>query len=213
MKVRVSKDEVFLEQNELILSGEYKIHKFNFEFSEDYLDDLVYKAIFGFENKWIEVPIINNECDIPNDFLVNQGLIIFGVYAYQVVDDKLNLRYSPKPTNLYISNGSYREKVDSPREISTSDYEKYMQALQSGLNKVEKSLIDLNKATNDTNALVEEVTRKLENGEFIGPKGDKGDCNFATFEINLNTGNLEMNKTEGLLLDFTIENGKLEVLI
>ena len=88
-----------------------------------------------------------------------------------------------------------------------------MQALQSGLNKVEKSLIDLNKATNDTNALVEEVTRKLENGEFIGPKGDKGDCNFATFEINLNTGNLEMNKTEGLLLDFKIENGNLEVLI
>ena len=49
--------------------------------------------------------------------------------------------------------------------------------------------------------------------ELKGPKGDKGDCNFATFEVNLDTGNLEMNKTEGLLLDFKIENGNLEVLI
>ncbi len=213
MKVIVSKDEVLLEQTELILSGEYKIHKFSFEFSEDYLDEFVYKAIFGFENKWLEVPIINNECDIPNEFLVNQGLIIFGVYAYQIVADKLNLRYSPKPTNLYISNGSYREKVDSPREISTSDYEKYMQALQNGLNKVEKALEDLKEATSGAKTLVNEISNKLENGDFIGPKGDKGDCNFATFNINLDTGNLEMNKTEGLLLDFKIENGNLEVLI
>lgn len=40
-----------------------------------------------------------------------------------------------------------------------------------------------------------------------------GECNFATFNINLETGNLEMNKTEDLLLDFAIEDGKLEVLI
>lgn len=213
MKVIVSKDEVLLEQTELILSGEYKIHKFSFEFSEDYLGKFVYKAIFGFENKWLEVPIIDNECDIPNEFLVNQGLIIFGVYAYQIVDDKLNLRYSPKPTNLYISNGSYREKVDSPRKISTSDYEKYMQTLQNGLNKVEKAIADLKEATSSAKTLVNEISNKLENGDFIGPKGDKGDCNFATFNINLDTGNLEMNKTEGLLLDFAIENGFLEVLI
>lgn len=47
-----------------------------------------------------------------------------------------------------------------------------------------------------------------------GEKGDKGDCNFATFEINFKTGQLEMAKSDNLKdIDFTIENGNLEVEI
>lgn len=45
-----------------------------------------------------------------------------------------------------------------------------------------------------------------------GPKGEKGDCNFATFSIE--NGNLVMNKTDDLLLNFGLnERGELEVLI
>ena len=41
-----------------------------------------------------------------------------------------------------------------------------------------------------------------------------GECNFATFNINFETGNLEMNKTETLLLDFDINrDGYLEVIV
>ncbi len=54
---------------------------------------------------------------------------------------------------------------------------------------------------------VSQLKQDVADGKF------NGECNFATFEINLDTGNLEMNKTEGLLLDFAIENGNLEVLI
>ncbi|MBO5138666.1 MAG: hypothetical protein J6B89_03390 [Bacilli bacterium] len=65
------------------------------------------------------------------------------------------------------------------------------------------------------------VQNKLDNNEFIGPvgpqgekgdKGEKGDCNFATFSIE--NGNLIMNKTEDLLLNFQLNSkGELEVLI
>ena len=45
-------------------------------------------------------------------------------------------------------------------------------------------------------------------------KGPKGDCNFATFEIDIETGNLVMNKTDDLSLNFEINNiGELEVII
>lgn len=45
-----------------------------------------------------------------------------------------------------------------------------------------------------------------------GPKGEKGNCNFATFSIE--NGNLVMNKTDDLLLNFGLnERGELEVLI
>lgn len=47
-----------------------------------------------------------------------------------------------------------------------------------------------------------------------GDKGDVGDFNFATFEIDLETGYLIANKTENLqLIDFEIRNGNLEVII
>jgi len=41
----------------------------------------------------------------------------------------------------------------------------------------------------------------------------EGSCNFATFEINLTTGNLEMNKTDDMLLEFGIEDSMLYVEI
>lgn len=49
--------------------------------------------------------------------------------------------------------------------------------------------------------------------EYTDLKGEKGDCNFATFEIN-NNMELVMNKTEDMLLDFGLdENSYLYVII
>ena len=42
-------------------------------------------------------------------------------------------------------------------------------------------------------------------------KGEKGDCNFATFDIE--DGNLIMNKDDDMNIDFVINQGKLEVII
>ena len=42
-------------------------------------------------------------------------------------------------------------------------------------------------------------------------KGEKGDCNFATFDIE--DGDLIMNKDDDMNIDFVINQGKLEVII
>lgn len=56
--------------------------------------------------------------------------------------------------------------------------------------------------------------KKLENPEIINIKGPKGDCNFATFEVNFKTGQLEMTKGDNLEnIEFAIVNGNLEVEI
>lgn len=55
-----------------------------------------------------------------------------------------------------------------------------------------------------------------ENYQYVdlrGEKGEKGDCNFATFEVNADM-ELVMNKTEDMLLDFSLsEDGILSVVI
>ena len=49
--------------------------------------------------------------------------------------------------------------------------------------------------------------------EYVDLKGEKGDCNFATFEVN-NNMELVMNKTDDMLLEFSLnENNELEVII
>lgn len=53
-----------------------------------------------------------------------------------------------------------------------------------------------------------------DNFTYVDLKGDKGDCNFATFDVNENM-ELVMNKTADMLLDFSLdeENMMLEVLV
>ena len=151
---------------------------------------------------------------IPAEVLQERGNVIFGVYAYKIIEDKLELRYSPHPTYFDVSIGSYNSEAEESQEITPTQFEQYMQALQNGLKDVQTSLDEINEATDDANELVKDITKKLENGEFKGEKGDKGDCNFATFEINLESGELEMNKTEDLLLYFDINSdGYMEVII
>lgn len=49
--------------------------------------------------------------------------------------------------------------------------------------------------------------------EYVNLKGEKGDCNFATFEVS-DTMELVMNKTEDMLLEFILsEDGYLSVVI
>ena len=215
MQIQVSKDNVSILNTDLTHVGEYNVDKLTFSFSQEYTDDLVKCAIFtNNAGKSYQTSILNNECFIPAEVLQERGNVIFGVYAYKVIEDKLELRYSPHPTYFDVLLGSYNQDVEESQEITPSQFEQYMQALNNGLNQVQDSISELNQATDNANDLVDEINQKLENGDFKGEKGDKGDCNFATFEINLDTGELEMNKTEDLLLDFDINSdGYMEVVI
>lgn len=174
MKITVNKDNVKIEEFDVVHEGEHRVNKCSFSFSEEYTEELVKKAIFTSQNSSIEVAIINNECDVPTEILKARNIVLLGVYAYKVVDDKLELRYSPSPDAFKVNSGSYIEGANESEEITPSQFEQYMQALNDGLNKVEESLKKMDSATSAATQLVDNINQKLENGDFIGPQGPQG---------------------------------------
>lgn len=175
MQVQVSKDDVSILNTDLTHVGEYNVDKLTFIFSQEYTDDLVKCAIFtNNAGKSYQTSILNNECFIPAEVLQERGNVIFGVYAYKVIEDKLELRYSPHPTYFDVLLGSYNQDVEESQEITPTQFEQYMQALNDGLNQVKDSISELNQATDNANDLVDEINKKLENGDFIGPQGPIG---------------------------------------
>ena len=174
MKITVNKDNVKIEEFDVVHEGEHRVNKCSFSFSEEYTEELVKKAIFTSQNSSVEVAIINNECNIPTEILKARNIVLLGVYAYKVVDDKLDLRYSPSPDAFKVNSGSYIEDASESEEITPSQFEQYMQALNDGLNKVEESLKKMDSATSSATKLVDEIEQKIENGDFIGPEGSEG---------------------------------------
>lgn len=174
MKITVTKDNVKIEEFDVVHEGEHRVNKCSFSFSEEYTEELVKKAIFTSQNSSIEVAIINNECNIPTEILKARNIVLLGVYAYKVTEDKLDLRYSPSPDAFKVNSGSYIEGTSESEEITPSQFEQYMQALNDGLNKVEESIKKMDSTTSAANDLVEDISQKLENGYFIGPEGPQG---------------------------------------
>ena len=174
MKITVDKDNVKIEEFDVVHEGEHRVNKCSFSFSEEYTEELVKKAIFTSQNSSVEVAIINNECNIPTEILKARNIVLLGVYAYKVVDDKLDLRYSPSPDAFKVNSGSYIEGASESEEITPSQFEQYMQALNDGLNKVEESIKKMDEATSSAMQLVDNINQKLENGDFIGPEGSQG---------------------------------------
>lgn len=174
MKITVNKDNVKIEEFDIVHEGEHRVNKCSFSFSEEYTEELVKKVIFTSQNSSVEVAIINNECNIPTEILKARNIVLLGVYAYKVVDDKLDLRYSPSPDAFKVNSGSYIEDASESEEITATQFEQYMQAMNDGLNKVEESIKKMGEATSSAIQLVDDINQKLENGDFIGPEGPQG---------------------------------------
>lgn len=175
MNIKVTKDNVCIIERGNVHEGEYKINELSFDFSEEYTSDLVINAVFTNElGKAYQVSVIDNKCHIPAEILADTGQVLLGVYAYKVNGKELELRYSPFPTSFNVISGSYDPTAEESQKITPTQYEQYMQALQNGLNQVQESISELDKATDSANDLVDEINKKLENGEFIGPQGPQG---------------------------------------
>ena len=204
MKIKVTKDNVTIDKDELYHAGEYNIHDCIFEFSEEYTDILVKKALFGVDNKFYEMSILNNQCEIPYDVLKSKGMVILGVYAYEVLEDKLKLRYSPMYDKFFVNLGSYQENIENQEEITTTQFEQYMQALQNGLAGVQSSIDKLNKTTDNANNLVDEINKKMESGEFDGVGITTITSGQATQQDDSTVTQVTVNKTDGSQQTFNV---------
>ena len=175
MNIKVTKDNVCIIERGNVHEGEYKINELSFDFSEEYTSDLVINAVFTNElGKAYQVSVIDNKCHIPAEILADTGQVLLGVYAYKVNEKELELRYSPFPTSFNVISGSYDPSTEESQEITSTQFEQYMQALQNGLNQVQESIKELNQVTDNANDLVDEINQKLANGEFVGPQGPTG---------------------------------------
>lgn len=198
MIVKVTKTTVSVDGDYVINRGEYNVNPIFFEFSEEYTDDLVKKAIFSSESgDPIEMIILNDQCNIPYEVL-NEKSFELRVYAYELVDEELILRYSPTYVRLHTTAGSYVEGAISPTPITPTEYEQFEAALEEGLAEVANVDIDASKSGTVATVTItnrEGTTKTVEVHD--GEKGDKGDKRRQTV-ILVKEGHKEYSGEQGV---------------
>lgn len=176
MLFSVTKNKVVLSEEEKVNEGEYKATLCQFEFDDIYTG-LVMKAVFTNSSRGsYEVPILNDRCEIPAEVLQSMGNIKVGVYGYEVDGDELVLRYSPSPTFVKVDSGSYVSNPMNPEEITPTQFEQYMQAMNDGLEEVENVNIDATKEGHTATVTITNRDGQTKSVEILdGAKGEKGD--------------------------------------
>lgn len=204
LNVEVDKDNVKITNKEKIHNGEYKATQCVFNFSEDF-DNLTKEAIFEAEDVIKEMPIINNKCDIPAEILssnyYNCNLRVYG-YDVEEVEGQMTvrLRYSPTYDEFPLWRGSYIPNAEQGEEITPTQFEQYLAALNEGLSKV-KDGVGLEFNWEDTSLGVKrEDEEEYQYTDLKGDKGDPGDTpdlsNYYTkSEIDNMIGDVESTLT------------------
>jgi hypothetical protein len=152
----VHKTNIELSDNDKVNENEINVTECEFVFDEEY-GDLARKAVFtnSVEGISYEVPITNNKCFVPYEVCNNEGHILVGVFAYDVEDNKVIIRYSPTPAKVKINKGSYVKDPADSGIITPTQYEIYEAALASALERLNQEIAKLDEA--------------YESGELNGP--------------------------------------------
>ena len=184
MNIKVNAHKIKIEPTP-VNEKEVNITKCYFEFAEE-MQDLVKEAYFTLNNQTYKVIIQNNECDIPSEVLVENGVIEIGVVCFEVQDEQTIKRYNPSPDYFRSWVGSLKE-ADNTEPITPTDKEQIEQQLQNISNEMDNLDIEAQKVDHTTTIT---VTRKdgtsyeveVLDGEK-GEKGDKGDAGSIKFII------------------------------
>ena len=190
MNIEITKNKVLIDNNYILNDKEYNVSLCKFSFSEEYTNDLVKKAVFIQGNQKIEMLITNNQCNIPNEVL-NKGQLEIHVYAYQVVEEELILRYSPSYATTYVRKGSYVENATNTEPITPTDKQ-----------QMEQEINNLNNTKQDN--LVSGTNIKTINGEDILGEGNLeiegggGTSNYENLKNKPKINNIELNGNKTL---------------
>lgn len=145
----------------LVNEKEINVSKCEFVFSEEIPSDYVKEAYFTLNGTTYKQLLFNNECDIPSEVLEKQGTIEIGVVAYEIQNEEYVKRFNPSPCYQNTLVGSLKDEFENSEEITPTDKEQLINALNDGLNEINDTITDLED--------------KVESGYFKGDKGDKGD--------------------------------------
>ena len=185
MRVKVTKDDVIIEERNKVHEEEVNVNEIVFEFSEEY-NQLTKKAIFQEPVSDIkkEQPIIDNKCIIPNEILKSYDRNIqLRVYGYETElinnESKIKIRYSPAFTTFPVEKGSYISGASGSEEVTPSQFEQYMDAMNRGLNEVANVDID---AERESEKAVISITNR--HGETKSVEVYDGDSGMIWFDID-----------------------------
>ena len=145
----------------LVNEKEINVSKCEFVFSEEIPSDYVKEAYFTLNGTTYKQLLFNNECDIPPEVLEKKGQVEIGVVAYEIQNEQYVKRFNPSPCYQDTLVGSLKDEFENSEEITPTDKEQLINALNDGLNEINDTITDLED--------------KVESGYFKGDKGDKGD--------------------------------------
>lgn len=230
MRLIVNPHTILIDENSLINEKEINVTTVQFEFATEITNNFVKEAYFTFNGNTYKEIIINNKCNIPYEVLQEKGEVEIGVVAYKVENGTEIKRYNPSSIFINTLYGSLKDKYENIEPITPTDKEQIEQELENFNITIDKDgrtttieITDKEGITTSENIYDGEGLDFDWQGTSLGIKKEtdsqyeytdlKGDCNFATFEIN-NNMELVMNKTEDMLLDFGLdENSYLYVII
>lgn len=174
MKIYVNPHNTMIKKS-LINEKEINITKCEFEFADEITDEYVKEAYFTYKGQSYKQVITNNQCDIPNEVLQEEGQIEIGVVAYLVENEQEIKRYNPSPAYFEILKGSLKDAENS-EPITPSEMEQYEQALNDGLVQVNRINIDAEKEDGVTTVTITDKNNVTKQVEILdGEKGETGE--------------------------------------
>lgn len=223
-KVVMNKEDRFLG-----VKGENKYETLKFTFEDDFLDG---EGILEIQrnNSQKEYIILEKEEDcylleVKNSLLSLEGEIIMQLVV-RMADNKV---FKSVEFSMQVF-----KAIEATTEIP-DEYETWDSTLAAKILEIDSKLEDMTELEQDLEDKVQSGYFKGQDGEdgqdgksayqiwldegnvgteedFLESiKGEKGDCNFATFDIE--DGDLIMNKDDDMNIDFVINQGNLEVII
>lgn len=231
IKINNSTKKVVMKKEDRFLGvkGENKYETLKFIFEDNFLDG---EGILEIQrnNSQKEYIILEKEEDcylleVKNSLLSSEGEIIMQL----VVRMANNKVFKSVEFSMQVL-----KAIEATTEIP-DDYETWDSTLAAKILEIDSKLEDMTELEQDLEDKVQSGYFKGQDGEdgqdgksayqiwldegnvgteedFLESiKGEKGDCNFATFDIE--DGDLIMNKDDDMNIDFVINQGNLEVII
>ena len=180
MKICANTKRVRLENKEDFTSGGYNDIEIEVELSNEYAN--LYNFV-TFGN--VCVPIIEGKIKTPT---LTAGVCRIGVYGFEG-NDKINLRYSPIPVDVYVKKGSYNDKVANQTVPLPTEFEKCVNELRDLL---QEAVISDGAVTTDKVADSAITSPKIATGAVVGAKiGDKAITRTKLADGSVITAKLE----------------------
>lgn len=190
MKIYVDLDHVDITEYTGIESGEYNTQKINFIFTPEY-KDLVKVAIFGCkldtdEPKFYKIYLSDDSCYLPQEVTSASDVISIGVYAFNVENGELKLRYSPTPVKTIVYEGSFREEAENSSSPTPTEIEQIM-----------SRIISLEEITSDLNTRVETLENKACDLDSIKEDVETLKSDVENISGRLDTAESDIDELEG----------------